>query len=112
MVASVFAGFFSGLGLIAAIGAQNAFVLRQGVRREHVGVVVLICALSDAILVALGVAGAQVLTATLPGFQVFMLWGGVGFLLVYGACAFARRGKAGPRWSRWRRHARLWAGLW
>jgi len=88
MVGSVFAGFFSGLGLIAAIGAQNAFVLRQGVRREHVGVVVLICALSDAILVALGVAGAQVLTATLPSFQIFMLWGGVGFLLVYGALRF------------------------
>lgn len=88
MLASAVAGFFSGLGLIAAIGAQNAFVLRQGVRREHVGVVVVICAVSDAVLVALGVAGAQVLTSTYPGFQAVMLWGGVGFLLVYGSLRF------------------------
>jgi len=88
MFGSSVAGFFSGLGLIAAIGAQNAFVLRQGLRREHVGVVVLICAISDALLVALGVAGAQLLTTTLPGFQSVMLWGGVGFLLVYGALRF------------------------
>ena len=88
MIGSSVAGFLSGLGLIAAIGAQNAFVLRQGVRREHVGTVVLICAISDAVLVALGVAGAQVLTRAWPGFQLFMLWGGVGFLLVYGALRF------------------------
>lgn len=88
MLGSGVAGFFSGLGLIAAIGAQNAFVLRQGVRREHVGVVVLICAVSDALLVALGVAGAQVLTSTYSGFQTVMLWGGVAFLLAYGALRF------------------------
>ena len=88
MLGSGFAGFFSGLGLIAAIGAQNAFVLRQGLRREHVGVVVLICAISDAILVSLGVAGAQALTSTYSGFQTVMLWGGVGFLLVYGGLRF------------------------
>lgn len=88
MFTSIIAGFLSGLGLIAAIGAQNAFVLRQGVRREHVGTVVLICAVSDAILVGLGVAGAQVLAALWPGFQLVMLWGGVGFLLIYGALRF------------------------
>ncbi|WFE73407.1 LysE/ArgO family amino acid transporter [Roseinatronobacter sp. S2] len=88
MIAGVVAGFFSGLALIAAIGAQNAFVLRQGLRREHVGVVVLICAVSDAVLVALGVAGAQVIATALPGFQQIMLWGGVAFLVVYGALRF------------------------
>ena len=95
MVGSVFAGFFSGLGLIAAIGAQNAFVLRQGLRREHVGIVVLICAASDAFLVAIGVAGAQVLTTALPGFQTFMLWGGVAFLLSYGALRFRAAWRGG-----------------
>lgn len=88
MIAGVVAGFFSGLALIAAIGAQNAFVLRQGLRREHVGVVVLICAVSDAVLVALGVAGAQLIATALPGFQLVMLWGGVAFLTVYGALRF------------------------
>ena len=51
------AGFGLGLGLIAAIGAQNAFVLRQGIRREHVLAVCLVCALSDALLISAGVAG-------------------------------------------------------
>lgn len=88
MLGSAVAGFFSGLGLIAAIGAQNAFVLRQGLRREYVGVVVLICAVSDAVLVALGVAGAAWLIQGWPGFQTVMLWGGVAFLLAYGALRF------------------------
>lgn len=83
-----FAGFLSGLGLIAAIGAQNAFVLRQGIMRSHVALVVLICALSDAVLVALGVAGAQGLAQGFPWVQDVMLWAGVAFLLVYGALRF------------------------
>lgn len=82
------AGFLSGLGLIAAIGAQNAFVLRQGVMRSHVAMVVLICAASDAVLVALGVAGAQGLARGYPWVQDVMLWAGVAFLLVYGALRF------------------------
>jgi len=83
-----FAGFLSGLGLIAAIGAQNAFVLRQGIMRSHVALVVLICAVSDAALVALGVAGAQGLAQGFPWVQDVMLWAGVAFLLVYGALRF------------------------
>jgi L-lysine exporter family protein LysE/ArgO len=83
-----FAGFLSGLGLIAAIGAQNAFVLRQGIMRSHVALVVLICAVSDAVLVALGVAGAQGLAQGFPWVQDVMLWAGVAFLLVYGALRF------------------------
>jgi L-lysine exporter family protein LysE/ArgO len=65
-VISFFAGLGLGLSLIIAIGAQNVFVLRQGVRREHVLVVVLICALSDAILIATGVAGLGFLLERVP----------------------------------------------
>jgi L-lysine exporter family protein LysE/ArgO len=82
------AGFLSGLGLIAAIGAQNAFVLRQGILRSHVALVVAICALSDAILVAVGVAGAQGLARNYPWVQPLMLWAGVAFLFIYGGLRF------------------------
>ena len=57
MIVAATAGFFLGLSLILAIGAQNAFILRQGLRREHVLPLVLTCAISDAILIAAGVAG-------------------------------------------------------
>ncbi|GGD83937.1 LysE/ArgO family amino acid transporter [Microbacterium murale] len=63
---SFFAGLGLGLSLIIAIGAQNVFVLRQGIRREHVLVVVVICALSDAVLIAAGVAGLGFLLETVP----------------------------------------------
>jgi L-lysine exporter family protein LysE/ArgO len=85
---AMIAGFFSGLSLIAAIGAQNAFVLRQGIKREHVGLVVLICAVSDALLIAAGVAGFNAAAQTLPWLVPLFLWGGVAFLLVYGALRF------------------------
>jgi L-lysine exporter family protein LysE/ArgO len=58
-------GLALGLGLIVAIGAQNAFVLRQGLRREHVGSVVLLCAVADVVLIALGVWGMALLTVTI-----------------------------------------------
>ena len=77
-------GFLVGLGLILAIGAQNAFVLRQGIRREHVGAVVLVCALSDAVLIGAGVAGFGVLADRIPWLEPVMLWAGVAFLTVYG----------------------------
>jgi L-lysine exporter family protein LysE/ArgO len=82
------------LSLILAIGAQNAFVLRQGLLREHIGWVVLACATSDAILIAVGVAGFGAMSASLPWLGEVMRWGGVAFLLVYGAMRFqsARRG--------------------
>ena len=77
-------GFLVGLSLILAIGAQNAFVLRQGLRREHLGAVVLVCAASDAVLILGGVAGFGVLAARLPWLAPVMLWAGVAFLTVYG----------------------------
>ena len=61
VLATALAGFGTGFGLIVAIGAQNAFVLRQGLHREHVGVVVAICALSDLLLIAVGAGGVGAL---------------------------------------------------
>ena len=84
------AGFGTGLSLIVAIGAQNAFVLRQGIRRDGVLAVVAICALSDAALIALGVGGVgAVVTAYPQALTVVSLVGGA-FLLCYGFLA-ARR---------------------
>ncbi|OIK26246.1 LysE/ArgO family amino acid transporter [Streptomyces malaysiense] len=84
------AGFGTGLSLIVAIGAQNAFVLRQGVRRDAVPAVVGICALSDAVLIALGVGGVGAVVVAWPGVvRAVGVVGGV-FLLCYGVLA-ARR---------------------
>ncbi|WP_405486972.1 LysE/ArgO family amino acid transporter [Streptomyces sp. NBC_00096] len=84
------AGFGTGLSLIVAIGAQNAFVLRQGVRRHSVLTVVAICAVSDAALIALGVAGVGAfVTAWPPALTLVGLVGGA-FLICYGFLA-ARR---------------------
>lgn len=84
------AGLGFGLSLIIAIGAQNAFVLRQGLRKEHVGIVVLICAAADAALIAVGVAGLGALIQRLDWLlMVIELIGGV-FLIVYGIRAAIR----------------------
>ncbi|TDK41063.1 LysE/ArgO family amino acid transporter [Antarcticimicrobium luteum] len=80
-----FPGFALSFSLILAIGAQNAFVLRQGLRREHVLAVVLTCALSDAVLIAAGVAGMGRLAQALPWFSPLMRFGGAAFLICYGA---------------------------
>ncbi|KOX25157.1 MULTISPECIES: LysE/ArgO family amino acid transporter [Streptomyces] len=84
------AGFGTGLSLIVAIGAQNAFVLRQGARRDAVLAVVGICALSDAVLIALGVGGVGAVVVAWPGALTAVGWIGGAFLLGYGALA-ARR---------------------
>ncbi|MFE9017772.1 LysE/ArgO family amino acid transporter [Streptomyces sp. NPDC007808] len=87
---TVAAGFGTGLSLIVAIGAQNAFVLRQGIRRDAVLAVVGICALSDALLITLGVAGVGAVVVAWPGILTAVAWIGGAFLLCYGAFA-ARR---------------------
>ena len=84
------AGSGFGLSLIIAIGAQNAFVLRQGLRGEHVLVVVAICAVSDVILIALGIAGIGTLIDHAPWLLDAMRIGGAMFLLAYAVIA-ARR---------------------
>ena len=84
MSASFLAGFALSLTLILAIGAQNAFVLRQGLRREHLFWVCLTCAVSDAILIAAGVAGFGALAEAVPWFETAMRLGGSAFLIWYG----------------------------
>ena len=88
MLEAAVAGYLVALSLIAAIGAQNAFVLRQGLRREHVGIVVAICAISDALLISVGVGGFGHIAQAMPMFATVMRWLGVAFLAVYGAQRF------------------------
>jgi L-lysine exporter family protein LysE/ArgO len=90
LTADFIAGFLAGAALIVAIGAQNAFVLRQGIRREHVLPIVLICAGADALLIAAGVAGLGALIRSAPILLSAARYGGALFLLLYGATA-ARR---------------------
>lgn len=77
-------GFTMGLSLIVAIGAQNSFVLRQGLRNEHVFAVCLTCALSDAVLILTGVVGLRQATAMLPLLEPTLRYGGAAFLFWYG----------------------------
>ncbi|MDE2093356.1 MAG: LysE family transporter [Burkholderiales bacterium] len=83
-------GLALGLGLIVAIGAQNAFVLRQGLRREHVGSVVLFCAAADAVLIAAGVMGMARALGQSPNLARALALAGAAFLAVYGWQALRR----------------------
>jgi L-lysine exporter family protein LysE/ArgO len=87
---AVASGLALGLGLIVAIGAQNAFVLRQGLRVEHVAAVVAVCALSDIALIGAGVLGAGAALTQVPWLIPVVCFAGAAFLLCYGALA-ARR---------------------
>ncbi len=91
------AGFTLSFSLILAIGSQNAFVLRQGIRRAHVLPIVLTCAISDALLIAAGVGGFGRLAELAPWFAPAMRYGGAAFLFVYGLLSFrsAWRGNDG-----------------
>lgn len=84
------AGLALGASLIVAIGAQNAFVLRQGLRREHVGAVVLFCALADALLMTLGVVGVGGALSAAPVLRSALSAAGVTFLAMYGLAALRR----------------------
>ena len=83
-------GFLTGLTLIIAIGAQNAFVLRQGLLRSHVGAVVAICALSDLALILAGVAGIGTIVEEAPVAITVVRWLGVAFLTWYGVSSMLR----------------------
>ena len=87
---AVVSGLALGLGLIVAIGAQNAFVLRQGLRLEHVAAVVAVCALSDLVLIVAGVLGAGAVLSRVPWLVPVVCVAGAAFLLGYAALA-ARR---------------------
>ena len=87
---AILPGFLTGLSLIVAIGAQNAFVLRQGLLRKHVLPIVLICAISDATLIILGVLGLGALISALPWLLEVIRWVGVAFLVWYGSTSLKR----------------------
>ena len=90
MIVSAVAGLLTGLTLIIAIGAQNAFVLRQGIRREHLAPVVLICIAADTLLIALGTAGVGALVSDHPGAVRVVTWLGAAYLVGYGLVALRR----------------------
>lgn len=87
-------GFALSLGLIAAIGAQNMFVLRQGLNREHVWPIVLFCAAADASLILAGVNGLGTALALLPGLAMALSLGGAAFLAWYGITALQRAARS------------------
>jgi L-lysine exporter family protein LysE/ArgO len=94
-VLAIASGLVLGLGLIVAIGAQNAFVLRQGLRLEHVAAVVAVCALSDLALIVAGVAGAGAALTRLPWLVPAVCFLGAAFLLGYGVLAARRAMRPG-----------------
>jgi len=96
MLTDFFTGLATGLALIVAIGSQNAYVLRQGILREHVLPIVAFCALSDALLIAAGIGGAGVLVRGNEPLMQLTRWGGALFLASYGALA-ARRAWQGSQ---------------
>jgi L-lysine exporter family protein LysE/ArgO len=95
VITSAIAGFATAMTLIVAIGAQNAFVLRQGLRREHVWPVVVTCAASDALLISLGIAGLGAAIAGRPVVVTVVRWCGAAFLLGYAVLAFRRAVRPG-----------------
>lgn len=88
MISSFTIGFATAFSLILAIGAQNAFVLRQGLLRQHVFYLCLFCAVSDAVLITAGVMGFGALVHMFPWFPTAMAIAGAVFLIVYGATRF------------------------
>jgi L-lysine exporter family protein LysE/ArgO len=90
MIPAFIQGFLLGGSLIIAIGAQNAFILRQGLLRQHVFILCLICALSDALLIALGVAGLGTIISSSPNLITAVTIGGALFLFSYAFIAFRR----------------------
>lgn len=86
----VLAGFITGLSLIVAIGAQNAYVLRLGLTRTHVGLAVAICAISDAVLIVAGTAGVGAIVEASPTALTIVSWVGALYLGTYAVLAFRR----------------------
>jgi L-lysine exporter family protein LysE/ArgO len=90
LLSAAAAGFITGAGLIIAIGAQNAFVLRQGLQRSHVGLVVAVCALSDIALILCSVSGVGALVLKWPQLMQVLRFGGAAFLAWHGLLAAQR----------------------
>jgi L-lysine exporter family protein LysE/ArgO len=83
-VIALIPGFLTGLSLIVAIGAQNAFVIRQGLLRSHVLLIVIVCSLSDALLIVLGTGGLGKIVQSHPDLLTFIRWFGVAYLSWFG----------------------------
>lgn len=83
------AGLTAGLALIVAIGAQNAFVLRQGIRREHIGAVVALCTVGDVVLILGGTAGIGALVSRFPEALEVLRWAGAAYLTWWAVRSFA-----------------------
>lgn len=94
MYGPLLAGLFTGLSLIVAIGAQNAYVLRQGLARQHIGVVVTICAVSDLVLIVAGVAGIGALVRSNTTLLTVLRWVGAGYLVWFGVRSLLAARKA------------------
>jgi len=94
IVSAALAGLGAGLSLIVAIGAQNAFVLRQGLRGEHVGWIVAVCAASDLVLISVGTGGLEQVARVTAWALPVMKWAGVAFLIAYGAVSLRRAWKS------------------
>lgn len=92
-------GLAAGLALIVAIGSQNAFVLRSGLARRHVGPVVAVCTVSDVVLIAAGVAGIGTVVTRAPVVLDVVRWGGVAFLAAYAVLSFRRAWTGGETMS-------------
>jgi L-lysine exporter family protein LysE/ArgO len=111
MLTPALTGFASAFALILAIGAQNAFVLRQGLARAHVFWLCLLCAVSDAMLIIAGVLGFGALVEVYPAFPQIMAWGGAVFLIVYGALRFLAAYRGTYEMQLAGKSAGLWATL-
>lgn len=94
LLAAFAKGFALSAGLIVAIGAQNMFVLRQGLKREHVWTIVLFCATSDAVLIVAGVSGLGGVLALVPGLSLTLSLAGAAFLGWYGISALRRAARS------------------
>lgn len=88
VLATFTTGLLTGLALIAAVGAQAAFVLRQGIRREYIGTVVMLCIASDVLLIGVGVAGVGAFISSNEGLLTAMKYGGALYLVAYAYGSF------------------------
>lgn len=112
MILSYLAGLGASLGLIIAIGAQNAYVLRQGIKREWILPVVLVCAASDAALIFSGVAGIGAAVQSAPLLLQVVRWVGVAFLVTYGFFAAKRALRPGSlRAAEGHGNGTMWAAV-
>src|SRR6478752_1060705 len=93
MIQTSLAGLLTGLSLIAAIGAQNAYLLRQGLRQSYVGAVVVVCVLSDVLLIGAGVSGIGIVVQRAPWVIPVATWLGVAFLTWYGLSSALEAGR-------------------